>query len=285
MQESMSEKEILTESNALLHLLQKEGYKSYAAKIKRNHYVLPALIEDQKVDFLIDTGCTHCTIDEGLAKDLGLQLQESGHIKTMFGEMEAHSTTLAKLDLGGFLIKHLPVHVNDGPTQGTLGLDLLVYCHAVFDARAGVLHVQPPQGAQPSIDSHLLSQGYTRVALVFRNNALFVPVKIAGREVVALLDTGCNLSLLDKDFSNLAKIRQIRTRSRVEDADGNTQSVYKVELDSISLGSFSLPKTLMGSSSVAKRSSEPHPAMVLGLDLLTLHHAIIDLANGAIYLK
>lgn len=79
-------------------------------ELQRNragHYLADGFINGHRVTFLIDTGATMVALPVGLARRLDLPLGPGGQIRTANGTVQAWSTVLRSVDLGGLEVPHV----------------------------------------------------------------------------------------------------------------------------------------------------------------------------------
>ncbi|MES2552254.1 MAG: retropepsin-like aspartic protease, partial [Pseudomonadota bacterium] len=85
------------------------------------HYRAEALINDTKVDVLVDTGATGVAISQRVADELGLSSRTAIRTSTANGDTVAYMTRLATVKLGGVEAKDVSAVIAPG-----LGGDVLL---------------------------------------------------------------------------------------------------------------------------------------------------------------
>ncbi|WP_298443195.1 retropepsin-like aspartic protease [uncultured Ferrimonas sp.] len=91
---------------------------------KRGHYVTSALINDQAVVMLLDTGATEISIPANIAQRLGLQPGQSFPVSTANGTIMVRRTRIDSLSIGGLTMYDLSAHINPGLDGDTILLGM-----------------------------------------------------------------------------------------------------------------------------------------------------------------
>ncbi|MCK4494183.1 MAG: retroviral-like aspartic protease family protein, partial [Methylococcales bacterium] len=76
------------------------------------HYVATGKINDQKVNFLLDTGATSISIPQAVADNLQLTSGYPTKVNTANGTITVYSTVLKKVSLGAITLTNLRGHIN-----------------------------------------------------------------------------------------------------------------------------------------------------------------------------
>jgi aspartyl protease family protein len=88
---------------------------SYQVSLTRNrygHYVTDGLINSQPVTFLLDTGATHISIPDGVARRLGLKRGAPHSVMTANGLITVYNTLLDSVAIGPLEIRGLRGGIN-----------------------------------------------------------------------------------------------------------------------------------------------------------------------------
>ena len=83
--------------------------------LKRNragHYIASALINDQIVTAMLDTGATDVSIPERIARNLHLQRGLPFEVSTANGIITVYATTLDKVQIGDISLEGIRAHIN-----------------------------------------------------------------------------------------------------------------------------------------------------------------------------
>ena len=93
------------------------------------HFYVTALVNGEKVDFVVDTGATDVVLTKADAKRVGIHLESlafTGSATTANGVVRTARASVTRLDLGSFTDRNLPVYVNEGQMdQSLLGMTYL----------------------------------------------------------------------------------------------------------------------------------------------------------------
>jgi aspartyl protease family protein len=90
-----------------------EGIREIVLKRNRQgHYVARGTINDQTVDFLLDTGATVVSIPEIHAKKLGLRRGQPTQVNTANGIITTYATTLDEVSLGEIRLNNVRANIN-----------------------------------------------------------------------------------------------------------------------------------------------------------------------------
>ncbi|MDH5218003.1 MAG: TIGR02281 family clan AA aspartic protease [Gammaproteobacteria bacterium] len=93
----------------------KDGSKEIILKRNRaGHYVATGYINQQPVEFLLDTGATNVAIPAHLAQKLALKPERRIIYQTANGSVQGHTTTISQLDLGNIQLRNVHGGINPG---------------------------------------------------------------------------------------------------------------------------------------------------------------------------
>lgn len=94
---------------------------------KSGHYVGTALVNNQPVDFMLDTGATTVAIDSQTAQKLGLPQGAPMQVSTANGITTAYRSRIDRLQLGDIVLTNLPTSIvpNLTGTEILLGMSAL----------------------------------------------------------------------------------------------------------------------------------------------------------------
>lgn len=90
------------------------------------HYVGTALINEQPVDFMLDTGATTIAIDAVTANQLGLLRGQQIQVNTANGVATAYRSKVDTLQLGDIILHDIPASIVPGMTEGEEGREILL---------------------------------------------------------------------------------------------------------------------------------------------------------------
>lgn len=90
------------------------------------HYVGTALINDQAVDFMLDTGATTIAIDAITANRLGLLRGQQIQVSTANGIATAYRSKVDTLQLGDIILHDIPASIVPGMADDEDGREILL---------------------------------------------------------------------------------------------------------------------------------------------------------------
>ena len=99
--------------NQELALTQTDNFKEI--RLQRNrygHYVASGKINSYPVTFMLDTGATHISIPENIAKKLNLKQGFPITVTTANGDIEVFATILDRVSLGGIELADISAGIN-----------------------------------------------------------------------------------------------------------------------------------------------------------------------------
>lgn len=119
-------------------------------------YFLPVEIDGVERWFFLDSGYTHTTCDDDLARELSLEKRGTVTVYGMMGSLRAWTGDLPPVSLGGHTVSGIRCTVRDLPTTssladlpggrhlaGVLGMDVLSNFVWTFDPQARTLELHP----------------------------------------------------------------------------------------------------------------------------------------------
>ena len=89
------------------------------------HYFIDGAVNDNYVNFVIDTGATYVALPQGMAVGAGLKCQGMGLMKTGNGTTQVCTTTLQKLKIGQFTLRYVDAVIMPNLSQPLLGMNVL----------------------------------------------------------------------------------------------------------------------------------------------------------------
>jgi aspartyl protease family protein len=95
------------------------------------HYVASGEINNEPVEFLLDTGATLVAIPEHIAKQLNLKKGRAFQSQTANGSSQSYATTIERLTLGGIVMTNVPASISSGMEfdEILLGMSFLKHLH------------------------------------------------------------------------------------------------------------------------------------------------------------
>ncbi|MFT7687842.1 MAG: aspartyl protease family protein [Candidatus Azotimanducaceae bacterium] len=105
----------------------RENQLGALVELKRNrygHYVASGTINDQNVEFLLDTGATDVVIPVALAIDLGLKKGRPSIAYTANGSVTVYGTQIEQLTIGKIVLNNVRASINPGMDRTTILLGM-----------------------------------------------------------------------------------------------------------------------------------------------------------------
>lgn len=95
------------------------------------HYVASGKINDQPVEFLLDTGATLVAIPEHIAEQLNLKKGQAFQSQTANGSSQSYATTIDRLALGDIVMTNVRASISSGMEfdEILLGMSFLKHLH------------------------------------------------------------------------------------------------------------------------------------------------------------
>lgn len=93
-------------------LVTQEGVQEVVLKANRQgHYVVSGSINEEKTEFLLDTGATDVAISENLARRFGLRRGLKGTASTANGNVTVYATRINRLQIGSIILYDVPATI------------------------------------------------------------------------------------------------------------------------------------------------------------------------------
>ena len=87
---------------------------------RNGHYQVEGQINNQPVNFLVDTGATDVAIPESMARALGLDFGPKVQVMTAAGPSQAWMTRLNEVSIGGIRRRNVRATITSGEFKGVL---------------------------------------------------------------------------------------------------------------------------------------------------------------------
>lgn len=97
----------------------------YIDQSANGHYFVAGAINDQPLNFLIDTGASMVAIPTSLANSANLRCEQFGQMQTANGTTPACKVVIAKLKFGKFILRNVEAVVTPNLSQPLLGMNAL----------------------------------------------------------------------------------------------------------------------------------------------------------------
>ena len=247
-------------------------------RIVEGYPVVVASLAGRAVSFVLDTGAQGMLVTPATAEALSLPLAGVRQIYGTGGSQPARIVDLPGLRLGGAPMPKLqapvlPLPVSLGvepPLAGLLGALLLSRFDLEFDVPGGRM-------ALWAADECAVPAGLTVPLEVSRYGEAFVPVRVNGQTLLALLDTGSRGTILSEQAARRLGIPTYITLDKAAGVDGTPLPVMRAPLK-LGLGE---ERDVTVSVSVAPLHLE-RGDMLLGLDQLSRRRMWVLYRRGVI---
>ena len=97
----------------------------YIDRSANGHYFVAGSINDQPLNFVIDTGASVVTIPASMANTASLHCEQYGRMQTANGSATACKTTISKLTFGKFILHDVEALVAPNLAQPLLGMNVI----------------------------------------------------------------------------------------------------------------------------------------------------------------
>lgn len=287
----------------LIQYLVRLGYHAFELKRDRHdHFLVAGELEEQRVTFLVDTGCSVSAVDRRLLKgartlgELGIAIQDS-----LLGRIDQESIYLGKrLALGKAEFFNQPLQPVDTASlrqqwNAILGLDFLLRHHAILDCWTGWLCLRDAPleaGLEEALDASLQRSGYLAVPLTPADGlTLLCRPGVQGQVLTLMVDTGAIWSLLDEGSARQLGLKTTSTSKAVQGLDRLVpRTLSATRIDEFTLGEGIARNVRMGVADLqpwflskrevqqARAAGQPLVELdgLLGVDHLFAFGALID---------
>lgn len=97
----------------------------YIDQSANGHYFVAGAINDQPLNFMIDTGASMVAIPGSLANSAGLRCEQIGRVQTGNGTAQVCKVVISKLSFGKFILRNIEAVVAPNLSQPLLGMNAL----------------------------------------------------------------------------------------------------------------------------------------------------------------
>ncbi|ADE10514.1 TIGR02281 family clan AA aspartic protease [Sideroxydans lithotrophicus] len=102
-----------------------EGKPLVIGQGRGGHYFIDGSVNDNYLNFVVDTGATFVALPLATAANAGLTCQGKGLMKTGNGVAQVCTTTIEKLKFGNFTLRYVQAVVMPNLSQPLLGMNVL----------------------------------------------------------------------------------------------------------------------------------------------------------------
>jgi len=243
---------------------------------------IPVTLEGHPLSFLVDTGGVSTTIKWELARDLGLPVKQSLRKLTgAGGSVLNFAITGENFSIGDLRVRNRPIYVETRPladADGTLAPDILRNYDVDIDFAQGSLSLVSPDGCAGANQA-----GSAVIAMdVAQNGHVRFPVKIDGKTIMATLDTGSTISLINMQAAASLGIYPASAQLSLMHDSGQYR-LYAYPFQALEIGGVSVknPRIAIASDSFFPGLGGD---LVLGMDALRQMHLTIAYGEQRLYI-
>ena len=256
------------------------------------HQIFDARINGKDVTFILDSGANLTVVTNSCARRLSLKIRDSKiHISGVGGMTEgtANWAPISSFTVQNWSINRLStilVLPRGSPLtlDGLFGFDSLVLNKAILIVRGGGFLIRPGPTARINIDNFMLARGYYPVPLRSWRDRILVNGKLNGHDMVVQVDCGAGVTDFDVAYLQRVKTSVAEMPLFVTGVDGRRSRAYGFIPHEIDLGAIHLQPSLLFAT-LNPDLENTHIQALIGSDFLSLHHAVIDMAAGRLWLR
>jgi len=271
----------------------------------KNLILVEALINDQPVKMILDTGATRSVIFRHARKRLALDEidQQKVQIHGMVGSELVPQSGKADFIFGGqkfsdFTFVVLKDRLGDDKkpnysVDGIIGIDVMSDIHFVVDASSEMMSIMsrkiPPLLFPNEWDQiYLQSNPY----LADGKGLKFMDLRIGGKVAPALLDTGAEFNVMNWNAAHFPQLKKIKRRLRyeweVEGAVGRFTPIVRINVEYLRSGQKRWNDgefVVMDLHSLKVIGSQDHPFLIAGIDLFKEESFYLNLKDNIMTIK
>jgi predicted aspartyl protease len=307
------------QARGLIHLdtIQRDGYGVVQLKQPvSNEFFLEASLNGHPIRLILDTGAAshNILLSNGCAKFMrvpphaikGTVLSITGKAIKAISEGTADSLALGNIQVSGTKLNFASfdfLHTRsiqglwytDGmlgnaravnlDADGFLGMGFLQKCAAILDLPNARLYLKPPgSGRVPQLEPALKALGYLSTNFELTGLGLVIEVSINGTNGKMIVDTGADVTTIDRRFAAQAKLRTYRTGTRFKDAAGAETEAEAADPASFKVGGAEAMRSKMDVLPTGLYADTGGKVIgLLGMDFLGQSWGIIDFAQHKLY--
>lgn len=128
------EKPCAVESKSVASWGSTTGGPLVLAQGHQGHYFVDGLVNQHKLNFVIDTGASLVSLPQGMASSAGLSCQQQIVTNTANGQSPACTTIIQTLKFGTFTLKNVAAIISPNLDQPLLGMNVLKQFRVVQDS-------------------------------------------------------------------------------------------------------------------------------------------------------
>ncbi len=269
--------------------------------VVRNRAMLEGAVNGQPVRVLIDTGASLSLLHRAKAQALHLPLADAPGMRMggAGGVTQAKTAYLGQLQLAGATLSNFYMLVaGEGGAADfdvLLGEDVLGRYDIEFDLAHGAVRLLQPRGCGEG-DMAYWASAYNETPIVADTQGkIDLMVKLNGRPVRAMLDSGASTSVGTPRAAAIAKVKLEASDIKGHGIGALTLTNEVGVLDSFSIGGETIQNAklrfsdLFGATTFGETGSliakhmDDEPEMLLGFDFLKSHRVLVSRTRHMVY--
>lgn len=288
--------------------LEKQGSQIISLQFREKKFWKKGQVNGQDIEWMIDTGSTYTLIPRKQRELYSLSPSDTKGKPTQLVTMSGNTIESVKgvqaetLTVGRIGISHFPVKlfgidgirslmIEDG--IGIIGGDWFLKKNTILLCGGAKLASTPQSFANQSWKTHLTNLGYHSIPLAtdVGYHLFSVPISLGSQTLSALVDTGAPHTILPKSFAAHSQDAQIKETDIIFDGSGSARRSEKTILSDLKVGPHpagTLQCNVIDFTQMTEKQRKQFPdgysSVILGLDFLIQHQAIIDYRNQVLYL-
>jgi predicted aspartyl protease len=287
--------------------MQLAGYKAVPLHYgPLNKMLMSVNINTHPANLIVDTAANQVLLDAHAAESLGVtpsrhgfryiastsingQLCPIAFVRSLTaGNMNFGSTPVVLLTSGSSNFSPR-AEAEESRVDGVFGADLLVRHKAIINCRTKLIFFKIAETQPLQIAALAASEKFTKVPLRREENGGFtVPCSIRGYPTRLLIDTGAFVTTFNESTLASVGIAMEPTRAKSRFTSGVARPMSLAQVVDLAIGDFRVPPTKFGATALpnfALEQGRTKISGIVGIDLLFMCHAIIDLGSMNLFLK
>lgn len=280
----------------------------WPVRLERGHLMVDGAINGRKVGVMLDTGSDTFLFRSATARlGLAARVARGRRIFGIGGETYVEETTVEDVRIGQLTRQNWPMLVAGERSFGddvdlVLGEDFFEQADVEFDLPHGAVRLFRPEGCEGLALGYWAAQGSGQVDLEPAYDAgprIVVPVRINGRPLHALLDSGAGISALDKPVAERLGITADSPGVLFEGVGGGLGAkgvdYWIARLQAFTIGDETISDTFVRFADLYKDARytpmashlsvriQSTPDMLLGVDFLRAHRVLVAYSQRRMY--
>jgi predicted aspartyl protease len=267
--------------------------------------LIRATVNGHAANFIVDTGAAVSVLDQRRARAFGVTPTEPssryGQFKILNGQ-PLRVGLIGSLRAGSMDFGSRPIALQGSTAgnnfllswrslsvDGVFGADILTHYKAVINCQTQQIYFKVDPSRRLELASFAMSHRFIRVPLHEEvGHGFTVPCSINGHGAHLLIDTGTPLTTFNQIAAKSAGISLQPTRLSSTFSDGLRRGSSVGQFNQFSIGNFRVPAQKFATTVLppfAEQQGNAHIDGILGMELLSLNHAIIDFDSMSLFLR